>query len=69
MLISPRIPVGVDSTLYDHSSVLNFIEENWQLNYLTERDKNANNFNHLILSEPRDDIPLIEKNLDIISIH
>jgi len=40
---------------------LNFLEQNFELEPLTERDKNANNFNHLILEIPRDDIIPIPK--------
>lgn len=54
LLISPLVNAGVDNTLYDHTSVLNFMEEIWGLESLTLRDKTANNFKHLLLSEPRD---------------
>ncbi len=44
MLISPYAWAGkVDSTVLDHNSILKFIEYNWDLAPLTERDANANN--------------------------
>ncbi len=39
--ISPLISAQVDSTVYDHSSVLATIEQLWGLNALTQRDANA----------------------------
>ena len=63
MLISPRIPIGVDSNVYDHTSILTFIEKNWNLEPLSDRDKENKNYFQLI--EPRKDIPLISKYLDI----
>lgn len=65
MLISPLIDKGVDSTLYDHTSVLATIEKLWNMEPLTERDRNANNFCHLILPSPRDDIPKLIKDFEI----
>lgn len=42
LLVSPYARGGtVDSTVLDHTAVLRFIEENWQLKPLTERDRNA----------------------------
>jgi phospholipase C len=44
MLISPYALRGkVDSTVLEHSSILKFIEHNWGLRPLTQRDANANN--------------------------
>jgi phospholipase C len=44
MLVSSYAREGyVDHTLLDHTSVLKFIEENWGIPPLAERDKNANN--------------------------
>ncbi len=51
LLISPRIEKGVDSTLYDHTSVLAFLERNFDLNPLTDRDTFANS-NFKILDIP-----------------
>ena len=59
VIISPLIPKGlIDSTIYDHSSVLATLESIFGLLPLTERDKQANTLNHLFsLSEPRKDTP------------
>ncbi len=44
MLISPyALPGKVDSTVLEHSAILKFIEYNWGLRSLTQRDANANN--------------------------
>jgi len=44
LLVSAYARQGfVDHTLLDHTSVLKFIEENWGIPPLAERDKNANN--------------------------
>jgi phospholipase C len=44
MLISPYAKQGyVDSTVLDHTSILKFIEDNWGIAPLDERDANANN--------------------------
>ena len=43
MLVSPYARQGyVDSTVLDHTSVLKFIEENWDIPPLAERDGSAN---------------------------
>lgn len=43
LVISPYAKKGfVDSTLYDHTSTMKFIETRWGLEPLTERDANAN---------------------------
>jgi phospholipase C len=45
MLISPYAKQGhIDHTLLDHTSILKFIEENWNIPPLAERDAKANNF-------------------------
>jgi phospholipase C len=49
LLISPYIQTGtIDSALYDHTSFLattrKIFVPNWQANFLTQRDKNANTF-------------------------
>jgi len=44
LLVSAYAREGhVDHTLLDHTSVLKFIEDNWGIPPLAERDKNANN--------------------------
>ena len=42
LFISPYAKRGVDSTTYDFTSILRFIEENWHLQPLTARDATAN---------------------------
>jgi phospholipase C len=43
-LVSPYARVGhIDHTLLDHTSILKFIEENWNIPPLAERDARANN--------------------------
>ena len=45
LLISPYARKGqIDHTLLDHTSILKFIEENWNIPPLAERDAKANNF-------------------------
>lgn len=55
VIVSPLIPQGlIDHTLYDHTSILKTIEKQLGLPWLTNRDKAANDFSHLIsLTEPR----------------
>jgi phospholipase C len=44
MLISPYARMGfIDHTLLDHTSILKFIEENWSIPPLAQRDAKANN--------------------------
>src|SRR6266571_4070617 len=59
VIISPLIPKGIiDSTIYDHTSVLATVESIFGLLPLTERDKQANTLNHLFsLTTPRKDAP------------
>jgi phospholipase C len=59
VIISPLIPKGlIDSSIYDHSSVLATVESIFGLLPLTERDKQANTLNHLFsLTMPRNDTP------------
>jgi phospholipase C len=60
LLISPYAKRGVvDSTTYEFSSVLRFIEDNWGLTQLTRRDRIADNLtNALDFSKaPREPLP------------
>src|SRR5437588_4589408 len=59
VIISSLIPKGViDSTIYDHTSVLATVESIFGLQPLTERDKHANTLNHLFsLTTARNDAP------------
>ena len=44
LLVSPYARMGhIDHTLLDHTSILKFIEENWDIPPLAERDAKANN--------------------------
>ncbi|HZS78953.1 MAG TPA: alkaline phosphatase family protein [Ktedonobacteraceae bacterium] len=59
IIVSPLIPRGIiDHTVYDHTSTLATVEQIFGLLPLTERDKHANTFNHLLsLAVPRKDAP------------
>jgi phospholipase C len=59
VIVSPLIPKAtIDHTVYDHTSVLATIENIFGLPPLTERDKHANTFKHLLsLATPRMDAP------------
>ena len=59
VIVSPLIPKGlIDSTIYDHTSVLATVESIFELPPLTERDTHAHTFNHLFsLTTPRTDAP------------
>jgi hypothetical protein len=61
VIVSPFIPRNtVDHTVYDHTSVLKTLERVFGLDPLTERDKAANDFRHLLsLASPRDDCPAV----------
>jgi phospholipase C len=44
LLVSPYARMGhIDHTLLDHTSILKFIEENWNIPPMAERDARANN--------------------------
>jgi phospholipase C len=59
LVISPLIRKGViDKTEYDHTSTLATVERLFGMGNLTERDKAANDFRHLLsLATPRTDAP------------
>jgi phospholipase C len=59
LVISPLIPRGViDHTIYDHTSMLASVERLFGMKPLTNRDKAANDFLHLLsLGTPRTDTP------------
>jgi phospholipase C len=50
LLISPKIGLGVDHTIYDHTSVLKYLCDKWNLDpyLLGRRVPHANSFGHLI---------------------
>jgi phospholipase C len=48
ILISPWLPRQLDSTVYEHSSLLATVKKLFHLkDFLTERDRHANSFEHL----------------------
>jgi phospholipase C len=48
ILISPLLPKKLDSTVYEHSSLLATVKKLFNLkSFLTERDRRANSFEHL----------------------
>jgi phospholipase C len=59
VIVSPFIPRGtIDHTPYDHSSVVKTVGQLFGFGPLTERDRQANSFAHLLsLTEPRTDAP------------
>jgi phospholipase C len=59
VLVSPYIEKGtIDSTVYDHTSVLASLKELFDLpDFLTKRDANAATFAHVITGTRRDDTP------------
>jgi len=64
VVISPWVEAGkIDSTVYDHTSILHTVEDRFGLKSLTKRDETANTFSHLFSrSKPRmtpDDAPLV----------
>jgi phospholipase C len=58
VIVSPYTPAGlIDHTTYDHTSLLKTVENRFDLDHLTKRDKVANDFGHLFsLSQPREDM-------------
>jgi phospholipase C len=58
VIVSPWIQPQVDSTVYDHSSVLATVETLFNLQPLTQRDKTANKLLHLISNTLRTDCPI-----------
>jgi phospholipase C len=60
VVVSPWVPRGlVDHTIYDHTSVLATVEHLFDLDPLTERDRQAAAFSHLFrLEVPRTDAPM-----------
>jgi phospholipase C len=50
VIVSPMVTAGVDSTIYDHSSVPATVERLFGLQAMTARDAEANDFTHLLSS-------------------
>ena len=72
MLISPyALPGKVDSTVLEHSAILKFIEYNWGLRSLTQRDANANNllsaFNFEQPPRPAEFLPMTRSPLKAVA--
>jgi phospholipase C len=60
VVVSPLIPQRtVDSTVYDHTSILATVERVLGMQPLTERDKNAKDLLHLLKGPLRDDCPFV----------
>jgi phospholipase C len=57
VLISPWVPRHVSHDMYDHTSVLRYLSDKWQLGPLGQRVANAKSFKQLIGSTLRDDTP------------
>lgn len=69
VLVSPYIKKGtVISDVHDHTSILKLIEDRWDLEPLTERDKHANDLSKVLsLKSPRADFPTLIPREYIIS--
>lgn len=57
VLISPWVSQGVEKTVFDHTSVLKYLQEKWSLKPLTARSDAANDIGCAIRSEKRADTP------------
>jgi phospholipase C len=66
LLISPYAPKGVISTDFDHTSLLRYLQDKWQLGPLGARTANANSFTNDLLAAARTDTPahIPEPNTD-----
>jgi phospholipase C len=59
IIVSPYVANAVDTTTYDHTSILATIKKLFKLpRFLTNRDATANTFENRILPNPRNDTPL-----------
>jgi phospholipase C len=61
LVISPLVGAGIDKTVYDHTSVLATVERLVGIEPLTRRDKEANDFLHLVNLKPKDTKPFSSK--------
>lgn len=58
LLVSPWTERGVvDSTIYDHTSLLRYMADKWRLPFLTARVEHAATFAHRFRATPRTDTP------------
>jgi hypothetical protein len=58
--VSPWVENTIDKTIFDHTSLLKYLSEKWDLAEMGERVKNANGFGSAIRTEwlqPRSDTP------------
>jgi phospholipase C len=63
LVVSPWVQQGVDSRVYDHSSVLKTLEQLFGLAPLTDRDAQANHLLHLFGGELRTNDPNVPAKL------
>src|SRR5581483_9596029 len=54
ILVSPYVAKGIDSTIFDHTSLLRTLQLKWGLGDLGQRTANANDFTALITGAYRD---------------
>jgi phospholipase C len=57
ILVSPFVGSGVISDLFDHTSLLKYLTDKWDLGPLGQRTAAANSFGNAILPNPRSDAP------------
>ncbi len=65
VMISPYIRKGtIISDIYDHTSIIRTVCKRWDLDPLTERDRNASSFEKVLNAKtPRSDSPVIKPRL------
>ena len=61
ILASPWFAKGVLPTQFDHTSLLKFMSERWNLGSLGARTAAANSFSNCVLNEPRDEASMPEQ--------
>jgi hypothetical protein len=57
ILISPYVQKDIDSTVYDHTSLLSYISSKWGLGTLGDRTASADSFDRKIIKIARKDCP------------
>jgi hypothetical protein len=57
ILVSPYLDNSIESTVFDHTSLLRYLQKKWGLGDLGARTAQANTFDALIRSKPRADTP------------
>ena len=60
LLISPRAPKTFVDTVFDHTSILRYVSDKWDLTPLTKRSAGANSIGSALdmTGPPRDDVPM-----------